>query len=96
MITVHVGGGTLSLSGPADLLGRPADDEIKVRIAANLWNSDFHRLHVEGQHRLGHIETRLQLEFLCTQQAICADFGSYCYRHGVLMTANPRPRGRRR
>jgi hypothetical protein len=90
-ITVMVAGGTLSFTGPAELLERPSDEEVRRRIAETPWRLDFDRFHVEDQHRLGHIETRLQLEYLCAG----GNLHTFCSSRGVHMMAHPRPRGRR-
>lgn len=88
--SVTVAGGTLTFAGPAELLERPSDTEIAGRIDSAPV-SDFDRDHARGQHKLGLIETRLQLEYLCTG----GNLHSFCHARGVQMVAHPRPRGRR-
>jgi hypothetical protein len=90
MITVTVAAGTLTFVGPAGLLERPSDEEIRRRIATAAV-PEFDRGRAGGQHKLGLIETRLQLEFLCAG----GNLHSFCQQRGVLVSANPRPRGRR-
>lgn len=88
--TVAVAGGTLTFTGPAELLVRPMDEEVRARIATAPV-SDFDRLHAKDQHRLGLIETRIQLEYLC----VGGNLHTVCRERGVMVTAHPRPRGRR-
>jgi hypothetical protein len=95
MMTVTVAGGTMTLTGPAELLQRPSDGEIRARIAATVWRTAFDRVHVEGLHRLGYIETRFQLEYSCSEQGIGANLHGFALKHGVRVSANPRPRGGR-
>jgi hypothetical protein len=90
MITVTVAAGTMTFVGPEHLLERPSQEEIGRRITENAWCSQFARHHVEWQFRLGYIETRLQLEYLCSE--VGSDLSSYCYKNAVRMTANPLPR----
>jgi hypothetical protein len=89
-ITVAVAGGTLTFTGPAELLERPADDEISRRIAESS-RSTFDRHHAESQRKLGLIETRVQLEYLCTG----GNLHTFCRDRGIQVTAHPRPRGLR-
>jgi hypothetical protein len=90
-ITVYVAGGTLSFTGPADLLARPTDEEVRRRIAESPERPEFDQLHAASQHRLGYIETRVQLEYLCAG----GELHTFCRTQGVTVTAHPRPRGRR-
>lgn len=94
-VTVTVAGGTMTFVGPAELLERPSDDEIRARIAETTWRTDFDRFHVEGLHKLGHLETRFQLEFGCCQQGIGGNLHSFAQANGIRITGHPRPRGRR-
>ena len=88
--------GALTITGPAHLLETPSDSEIRTRIAATPWRSDFDRLGAESDHRLGLIETRFQLDYACSQPGISGNIISFGLAHGVTVRANPRPRGRRR
>jgi hypothetical protein len=90
-----VAGGIMAFTGPAHLLERPTDDEIRARIAATEWRSEFRLQFVRTSHRLGYIETFFQLDYLCTESGIGADLSSYGQRVGVRMVSHPKPRGRR-
>lgn len=87
--------GTLTLTGPEELLQTPSDAEIRERIAATPWRTDFYRVGADSDHRMGLIETRFQLEYICSQPGISGNIVSYGIAHGVAVRANPRPRKRR-
>ena len=87
--------GTLTLSGPAELLETPSDPEIRERIGATAWRADFYRLGAESDHRLGLIETRFQLNYVCSQPGISGNIISYGIANRVAVRANPRSRKRR-
>jgi hypothetical protein len=92
----HTAQGTLTLTGPADLLDTPTDAEIRDRIAATSWRTAFDRLGAESDHRLGLIETRFQLNYVCSQPGISGNIISYGIANGVAVRANPRSRRRLR
>ena len=87
--------GTLTFIGPADLLETPSDAEIRARIAATPWRTEFDKVGAESDHSLGLIETRFQLNYMCSQPGIASNI-SFGLAHGVAVRANPRSRGRRR
>lgn len=89
-VTISVSGGTMAFRGPREILERPSDDEIRTRIAGSS-RTAFDRHHAESQHKLGLIETRVQLEYLCTG----GNLHTFCRERGVQVTAHPRPRGRK-
>lgn len=91
VITVYVGGRTLSFTGPAEWLERPTDAEIDRRLT-EAPIGDFEREHARGQHKHGFIETRIQLEYFCTGPG---DLHTVCRKHGVQVQSHPRHRGRR-
>jgi hypothetical protein len=92
----HTALGTLTLTGPAHLLETPSDAEIRARIAATPWRTEFDKVGAESDHRLGLIETRFQLDYTCSQPGISGNIISFGLALGVTVRANPRPRGRRR
>ena len=95
MVHRSVAQGTLSFRGPADLLAQPSEEEIRRAIEGKEWRSEFARHHTEGLLRLGHIETWLQLEFLCSEPGLDASLYGFALARGVTVTATPRSRGRR-
>ena len=88
--------GSLTFTGPADLLETPSNEEILGRIAATPWRTDFDRVGIEDFHRMGLIETRFQLNYHCSQPGILRDIVSYGHANGVAVRANPISRGRTR
>lgn len=75
--------GSLRLMGPEELLETPASAEIEAAIAAAPWRTGFARMGALEDSRLGLIETRIQLEYLCAEAFLSDAFPSWARRRGV-------------
>lgn len=83
--------GTLRLVGPAELLAQPTDAEIADRFAATTWRIAFNEAGARSDHRLGLIETRVQLDYICAQVWMRQSFPSYASEHGLGVEAFVKP-----
>jgi hypothetical protein len=92
MRTLKSGG--LRLHGPADLLETPTDEEIRARIAETPWHTGFARKAAQEDHRLGLIETRAQLEWLCAEVWMAQSFPSWASGRGIRVDTIVRSRRR--
>ena len=83
---------SMTFTGPAELLEHPSPDEIRERIEQTTWRTAFDQAFAESQHRLGYIETRFQLDYLCSEPGIATNLISFGLQHGVTVRSNRRPR----